>query len=389
MLTPTALSIPTIGVKSLRFCRSRASHILDGRYPFLLQLGPHHRGKVHVRFGADIPSDKLGSRGDPLKRLDHLLSHLEAPHANVGTHRREEFGAGAAAPKRCDCPTDDIRHHPAPTAVHGGDCTALLTGQQERQAIRGPHRNRRPRRGRNQAICLGLADAPQLGVPADHHDAIAVDLLSLEQWAGLRVKLPLNVRVPQGETVLEATRFEGWRRKHATNDGGGRLEVHGKVAARVRPNCGEGRVGLASRAMAHKFPSKEWTDAYREAVNANAGYKAAGKDWTHGSVAMVIEADESRGISNPVGMVLDVHQGECRGTQYVEGMDAVADAAFIIVADFGQWREVLEGGLDPTMAMMQNKLKLEKGHLPTMLRFVESSKQLVQSATHVPTDFGS
>ena len=137
----------------------------------------------------------------------------------------------------------------------------------------------------------------------------------------------------------------------------------------------------------HKFPSKEWTEAYRDAVNANAKYREAGKEWTFGAVAMVIEADPGRGIDDAIGMVLDVHQGECRGTTYVHGLDAVQDAPFIIVASYDRWKEVLAGGVDPTMAMMQNKLRLTKGHLPTMLRFVESSKQLVASAANVPTEF--
>jgi hypothetical protein len=36
---------------------------------------------------------------------------------------------------------------------------------------------------------------------------------------------------------------------------------------------------------------------------------------------------------------------------------------------------------------MEGKLKLTKGHLPTMIRFVESSRQLVMSASRVPTEF--
>jgi hypothetical protein len=36
---------------------------------------------------------------------------------------------------------------------------------------------------------------------------------------------------------------------------------------------------------------------------------------------------------------------------------------------------------------MQGKLKLTKGHLPTMIRYVESSKQLLSSAQSVATEF--
>ena len=50
-------------------------------------------------------------------------------------------------------------------------------------------------------------------------------------------------------------------------------------------------------------------------------------------------------------------------------------------------REVIEGRLDPIKGMMEGKLKLTRGHLPTMIRFVEASRQLVVSAAHVPTRF--
>ena len=141
--------------------------------------------------------------------------------------------------------------------------------------------------------------------------------------------------------------------------------------------------------MAHEFPSKEWTEAYREAVNANEAYRAAGKDWTHGTVAMVVKADPALGIERDMGMLLDVEHGVCRGTKYLEGMEAVEaeSPAFVIVATYARWKEVIHGDVDPIKAMMQGKLELTKGHLPTMLRFVESSRQLVASAQNVPTTF--
>ena len=135
------------------------------------------------------------------------------------------------------------------------------------------------------------------------------------------------------------------------------------------------------------FPSDEWTQAFAAAVNDNAEYREHGKAWTFGAVAMVVEADESLGIPEPLGMVLDVHQGECRGAQFVTGMDAVQDAPFIIVAPYARWKLVIDGELDPIKAMMEGKLAMKKGHLPTMLRFVRSSRALVTSATAVPTRF--
>jgi putative sterol carrier protein len=135
-----------------------------------------------------------------------------------------------------------------------------------------------------------------------------------------------------------------------------------------------------------RFPSAEWCAAYKDAINANPGYRAAGRDWTHGPVAMVVMADPSIGIDHDMAMWLDVRQGECDGCRLVSREEA-ENAAFVIVATYARWKEVIRKLLDPTKGMMQNKLKLTKGHMPTMVKFVTASKELVESTSRVPTQF--
>lgn len=138
--------------------------------------------------------------------------------------------------------------------------------------------------------------------------------------------------------------------------------------------------------MALKFPSPEWTAAFRDAVNANAGYRTAGKDWVHGKVAYVVKADPRLGLDRDMAMVLDLHKGECRGAEYVDAEQAQS-AEFVIVAEYPKWREVMSGQVDPTKAMMQNKLRLQKGNLPTIVKFVIASKELVKSAVTLDTEY--
>jgi len=57
------------------------------------------------------------------------------------------------------------------------------------------------------------------------------------------------------------------------------------------------------------------------------------------------------------------------------------------VAGYPRWKEVPPGEAVPTKAMMKNKLRLEKGHLPTIVKFVVASKELVRSALAIETDF--
>jgi len=141
--------------------------------------------------------------------------------------------------------------------------------------------------------------------------------------------------------------------------------------------------------MSHLFPSETWAVAYRDAVNANAQYKAAGKDWTHGKVALVVKADNSLGqdIEQDMAILLDVDSGACRGASYLSADAARGDAAFVVEGPYDHWKQLIVDNLDPIKALMQGRFKLSKGHLPTMIRYVESSKQLLSSAQAVPTQF--
>jgi putative sterol carrier protein len=139
--------------------------------------------------------------------------------------------------------------------------------------------------------------------------------------------------------------------------------------------------------MVYDFPSPEWAAAYKDAINANAAYKSAAKDWTHGSVAMVVKADPALRIEEDTALWLDMHQGECRGSRLAPAKEAEASSAFVIVAPYALWKIVIRGELDPTKGMMQGRLKLTKGHMPTMVKYVTASKELVASTSRVPTKF--
>jgi putative sterol carrier protein len=138
--------------------------------------------------------------------------------------------------------------------------------------------------------------------------------------------------------------------------------------------------------MALDFPSTEWVAAYKDAINSNEAYKTAGKDWTYGVVAMIVKADPNLRIAEDTGLWLDVHQGACRDCKLVSASEA-QNAAFVIVADYARWKQVIKKELDPIKGMMQGKLKLTKGHMPTIVKYVQASKELVESTARVPTKF--
>ncbi|CAN5199234.1 hypothetical protein BH09MYX1_BH09MYX1_48530 [soil metagenome] len=138
--------------------------------------------------------------------------------------------------------------------------------------------------------------------------------------------------------------------------------------------------------MSHLFPSAEWAAAYQVAINQNPKYKEAGKDWTHGAVAMVVKADPALGIDADMGLWLDIERGHCKDCHICTREEA-DKAPFVIVADYARWKTVLKKELDPIKGMMQNKLKLTKGHMPTMIKYVNSSRELVETTAMVDSKF--
>jgi putative sterol carrier protein len=137
----------------------------------------------------------------------------------------------------------------------------------------------------------------------------------------------------------------------------------------------------------HRFPSEEWTDALKVALNHDRAYREAGKAWTFGAVALVVQSDPAKGIEGDAGMVLDLHRGECHGATFVEQVDDSLEAEFVIEASYAGCKEVIQRELDPIKGMMEGKLKLVRGHLPTIIRFVEPARIIVSCASKVPTDF--
>jgi putative sterol carrier protein len=132
------------------------------------------------------------------------------------------------------------------------------------------------------------------------------------------------------------------------------------------------------------FPSPEWIAAYKDAINSNPAYKTAGADWTHGVVALVAKALPPA-VPNDVGIWLDLDRGVCRDAKLVT-VEEAAKAPFCVTGDYARWKAVIKKELDPIKGMMQGKLKL-KGDLPTIVRAVKASQELVNSCAMVDTKF--
>jgi putative sterol carrier protein len=124
---------------------------------------------------------------------------------------------------------------------------------------------------------------------------------------------------------------------------------------------------------------------YVERLNASSSYEEAAATW-EGDLCFVFESEPDKGVPGDVWSWLDLWHGKCRDAKYDVPVDEGEKARFIIRAPYSRWKEVIRGELDPIKGMMQGKLKL-KGDLPTIVRHVNASNELVSIAGSVPTEF--
>ena len=133
------------------------------------------------------------------------------------------------------------------------------------------------------------------------------------------------------------------------------------------------------------FPTEAWFQDLVTRINASDAYREAAADW-EGDIAFLVEAEPDRGLRADVWGLLDLWHGACRGGGVIHA-DRGREAAYILRAPYSRWKEVVTGELDPIKAMMQGKLKVTKGNMPTLVKYVHSNRELVESATHVDTQF--
>jgi putative sterol carrier protein len=137
--------------------------------------------------------------------------------------------------------------------------------------------------------------------------------------------------------------------------------------------------------MAHPLFDEAWTQAAAAALQESAAYKTAAKTW-EGAMVFTLQADPSLGVPTPRSAYFDLWHGECRAGRAATPED-LASAPYIVSADAFTWAQVMEGKLEPIAGLLRGKLKLARGNMAVLARYVNAAKELVNAAKSVPTQF--
>ena len=132
-----------------------------------------------------------------------------------------------------------------------------------------------------------------------------------------------------------------------------------------------------------RFPSDEWVQEYAKRLNENQAYRDAGKGW-EGDIMFVIEKDES--FPRSAYIYLDLYHGECRRALYADSADQVPKAVYAYKGPYSNWRRLIGSEIDPIQGLLTGKFRLD-GSLMEIMKYIRAAKEMVGTATTVPTEF--
>lgn len=133
-----------------------------------------------------------------------------------------------------------------------------------------------------------------------------------------------------------------------------------------------------------KFGVPEWIEQFVVTLNENEAYAEAAETW-EGDFLFIVYPSEEGGNDEEIVMWMDLWHGKCRDHAMLPNRDA-KDTAFIYEGEYANWKEIIEGRLDPIKALLTRKMKLT-GDRAKVMRATRAAKELVRTAQMIKTEF--
>jgi putative sterol carrier protein len=135
-----------------------------------------------------------------------------------------------------------------------------------------------------------------------------------------------------------------------------------------------------------KFLSREWAEAFCQALNESPQYRTAASRWEDDIIFLAVNVPPEAGEGGTVAMKLLLKHGQCHGAEVYTGDAATrADAPYILEADYKTWLDVIAGKIQPIPAMVLGKIKVKKGSFATLAQYASAALAMIEAARRVET----
>lgn len=127
------------------------------------------------------------------------------------------------------------------------------------------------------------------------------------------------------------------------------------------------------------FFEPEWLKKWQTSINESDDYRKKGKTWNAPLVLKMNPVPEILEKNDATGIYLDLSYGECLELRYSTEKDE-QESSLVLEANSSTWIRLIEKGKDPTMSILQNKIKLVKGSLVLLSTQRKAAEALLKTA---------
>jgi putative sterol carrier protein len=115
------------------------------------------------------------------------------------------------------------------------------------------------------------------------------------------------------------------------------------------------------------YPSQEWCDGWRAAINADPVLRSAGANWgVDFNGNWLFEVTPGGGLENTVYVYLEASAGECQDARMVDDPSTV-DAGFVVTGSYADFKSVIKGEADFIAGVVKRRFRL-KGDIGRIMR---------------------
>jgi len=127
------------------------------------------------------------------------------------------------------------------------------------------------------------------------------------------------------------------------------------------------------------FFEESWLSDWKTSINTSDNYKKKGKTWNAPIVLKMSPLPEYIAQKNGTGIYLNLSYGECLDLRYSTKQDE-KESSLVLEAEPSTWVNLIKKGKDPTMSILQNRIKLVKGSLVLLSTQRKAAEALLKTA---------
>jgi putative sterol carrier protein len=134
------------------------------------------------------------------------------------------------------------------------------------------------------------------------------------------------------------------------------------------------------------YPSQEWCDDWKEAINNDPAVAKTGKNWgVDFNGNWLFEVTPGSGLDETVYIYLEAAAGKCTDAHMLDDPSTV-NPGFIVTGSYSEFKPVVKGEKDFLASVVKGAFKL-KGDMTRIMRFARFIRAVANSISSFESEY--